>query len=50
MDENGRFNMNELSLVSFSHGEYFAPGKRVGKFGYSVEKKAVKKKVVKKAR
>ena len=48
MDENGRFNMNELSLVSFSHGEYFAPGKRVGKFGYIVEKKTTKKSTAKK--
>lgn len=39
MDESGKFNINELGLVSFSHGEYFTTGRRVGKFGYSVKKK-----------
>ena len=48
MDETGRFNLNELSLISFSHGEYYATGKRVGKFGYSVEKKTLKKAAAKK--
>ena len=38
MDENGKFNLNDLGLVSFSHGEYFVLGKQVGKFGYSVAK------------
>jgi len=26
-------------LVTYSHGEYFALGKKLGKFGYSVDKR-----------
>ena len=39
MDETGKFHMNESGLVMYSHGEYFALGKKLGKFGYSVKKK-----------
>ena len=38
MDESGRFGINETGLVMYSHGEYFALGKKLGKFGYSVKK------------
>lgn len=39
MDEKGKFNLNTSKLVSYSHGEYFALGKKLGTFGYSVKKK-----------
>lgn len=39
MDETGKFNLNASGLVSYSHGEYFQLGKKLGKFGYSVKKK-----------
>ena len=39
MDETGKFNLNDSGLVSYSHGEYFELGKKIGKFGYSVKKK-----------
>lgn len=39
MDEKGKFHLNDTELVTYSHGEYFLLGKKVGKFGYSVEKK-----------
>lgn len=39
MDETGKFNLNHSGLVSYSHGEYFELGKKIGKFGYSVKKK-----------
>ena len=39
MDEPGQFHINESGLVMYSHGEYFALGKKLGKFGYSVKKK-----------
>lgn len=39
MDETGKFNLNDSGLVSYSHGEYFELGKKLGKFGYSVKKK-----------
>lgn len=42
MDASGKFNLNSCGLVSYSHGEYFELGKKLGKFGYSVQKKAPK--------
>lgn len=54
MDEKGRFDLKATSPMAYSHGEYFALGKKLGKFGYSV-KKADKhtgknKKITKKSR
>lgn len=39
MDEKGAFHLNSAELVAYSHGEYFVLGEKVGKFGYSVQKK-----------
>ena len=39
IDENNRINYEKASLVSFTHGGYYAQGKKVGSFGYSVAKK-----------
>ena len=39
MDENGKFDLEATKLIAYSHGEYFALGKKLGKFGYSVKKK-----------
>ena len=44
MDENGRFNLNSSGLVAYSHGEYFELGKKLGKFGFSVQKQVSAKK------
>ena len=44
MDENNKFHLNDAGLVAYSHGEYFLLGEKLGKFGYSVEKKTAKKK------
>lgn len=38
MDEKGKFDLNAAGLVSYSHGEYFELGKKLGSFGYSVKK------------
>jgi flavin reductase (DIM6/NTAB) family NADH-FMN oxidoreductase RutF len=38
MDETGRFHINDTRLVMYSHGEYFAMGEKLGKFGYSIQK------------
>ncbi len=38
MDENGKFWLNNSELVTYSHGEYFCLGEKLGKFGYSVQK------------
>lgn len=42
MDENERFHLNAAGLTAYSHGEYFGLGKKIGKFGYSVQKKKKK--------
>ena len=39
MDEKGKFHLNDSGLVSYSHGEYFELGKKLGSFGWSVRKK-----------
>lgn len=39
LDEKGTFHLNQAGLVAYSHGEYFALGKKLGSFGYSVRKK-----------
>lgn len=38
MDDRGKFNLNAAGLVSYSHGEYYALGRKLGSFGYSVKK------------
>ncbi len=44
IDKNGKFHLNRSGLAVYSHGEYFELGERLGKFGYSVEKPAGKRK------
>ncbi|MBO5303977.1 MAG: flavin reductase family protein [Lachnospiraceae bacterium] len=44
MNEQGKFELNHTGLVTYSHGEYFELGKKVGSFGYSVQKKRKRKK------
>ena len=39
MDNKGKFMLNSSGLVTYTHGEYFMLGKKLGKFGYSVKKK-----------
>lgn len=48
MDDKGRFRLSDANPVAYSHGEYYALGKKLGKFGYSVKKPAKKKKNKKK--
>jgi flavin reductase (DIM6/NTAB) family NADH-FMN oxidoreductase RutF len=43
MDEKGKFHLNDTGLVAYSHGEYFLLGEKLGKFGYSVQKKGRRK-------
>lgn len=38
MDEKEKFHLNQSGLVTYSHGEYFELGKKLGSFGYSVKK------------
>ena len=39
LDERGKFHLNQAGMVSYSHGEYFVLGERLGGFGYSVKKR-----------
>ena len=43
LNEKGKYCLNDTGLVTYSHGEYFLLGKKVGSFGYSVQKKKKKK-------
>ena len=45
LDENGRICFERAKLIAYSHGEYFALGRKLGKFGFSTDKqnKSVKK-------
>lgn len=36
LDDKGRLRLDKADLAAFAHGEYFALGRRVGKFGMSV--------------
>ena len=45
MDENGKFDLQKANPLVYSHGEYFAVGKKLGKFGYSVKKKKRNKQI-----
>ena len=38
--EDGRMHIQRAKLAAFAHGEYFELGRRIGKFGFSVKKKA----------
>ena len=38
-DAAGKLRLDRAGLISFSHGEYFAAGQKVGEFGFSVRKK-----------
>lgn len=43
IDENGKLHIERAKLLAFAHGGYYALGKRLGTFGYSVRKKSPKK-------
>jgi len=43
LDDTGRFDMEACNLLAYSHGQYYSLGERLGKFGFSVEKKNKKK-------
>ena len=39
IDEKGAFDISKCDLIAYANGGYYKLGKKVGKFGYSVEKK-----------
>ena len=44
LDENGKICLDRAHLAAFAHGEYYALGKKLGDFGFSVKKKKKKSK------
>lgn len=37
-DEKGKFCLEKANPITYSHGEYYELGKKIGKFGFSVKK------------
>ena len=44
IDEKGAFDISKCNLIAYSNGNYYSLGKKIGRFGYSVEKKSKKRK------
>lgn len=42
-DDKGAFDISKCDLIAYANGGYYKLGKKIGKFGYSVEKKKRKK-------
>lgn len=39
IDEKGAFDISKCNLIAYSNGGYYLMGKKIGKFGFSVQKK-----------
>ena len=48
IDINGAFDISKCNLMAYSNGNYYSLGKKIGKFGFSVQKKKLKNKNTKK--
>ena len=44
IDNNGAFDISKCNLIAYSNGKYYSMGKKIGKFGFSVEKNKNKRK------
>ena len=44
IDEKGAFDISKCDLMTYSNGNYYELGKKIGRFGFSVQKKKKKKK------
>ncbi len=42
LEENGRLDLARADLCAYAHGEYFALGEMIGRFGFSTDKKKPK--------
>ncbi len=42
IDENGAFDISKCDLIAYLNGHYYEMGKKIGKFGFSVQKKKKK--------
>ena len=43
IDKNGAFDISKCNLIAYLNGGYYAIGRKLGKFGYSVQKKKTAK-------
>ena len=43
IDEKGAFDISKCDLIAYANGHYYALGKKLGKFGFSVQKRKKKK-------
>lgn len=43
IDDKGAFDISKCELISYANGGYYSQGKKLGKFGYSVQKRGNKK-------
>lgn len=43
LDSKGTLHLKDAELVAYSHGQYYALGEHLGRFGYSVKKGKIKK-------
>lgn len=43
IDSKGKINLQQAGLMAYSHGEYFALGRKLGDFGFSVRKNSARK-------
>lgn len=43
IDENGAFDISKCELIAYANGGYYPLGKKIGKFGFSVQKNKNKK-------
>ncbi len=43
INEKGAFDISKCNLIAYANGGYYTLGKKIGKFGFSVEKKKKKK-------
>ena len=48
LDESGKIRFDQAGLLAYAHGEYYALGEKVGKFGFSTKKPAQKSNAPKK--
>lgn len=44
IDAKGVFDISKCDLITYANGKYFALGKQIGKFGYSVQKRKTRRK------
>ena len=43
IDAKGAFDISKCDLITYANGKYFALGKQIGKFGYSVQKRKTRR-------